>query len=72
MPQLYRLLDTSNTTAILAGVDRRSAGVRGAFTVAQKVSGVGMTSSPGFNPAARIERCSAAVQECVATAWDAP
>jgi hypothetical protein len=43
-----------------------------AFTVAQKVSAVVMTSSPGLSPAATMLRCSAAVQELTATACADP
>ena len=43
-----------------------------ALTVAQKVSGVVITSSPGCEPAASMLRCRAAVQELTATAWCAP
>ena len=39
-----------------------------ALTVAQKVKGVVITSSPGCNPAASMARCRAAVQELTATA----
>ena len=38
------------------------------FTVAQKVSGVVITSSPGPIPSATNERCRAAVQEFTASA----
>ena len=43
-----------------------------ALTVAQNVSGVVMTSSPGRSPAASRLRCRAAVQELSATAWSTP
>ena len=42
------------------------------FAVAQKVSGVVMTSSPGPTPAASSDRCRAAVHEFTATAYGAP
>ena len=43
-----------------------------ALTVAQKVIGVVMTSSPGPTPEASSDRCNAAVQEFSAIAWRAP
>src|ERR671912_2395397 len=42
------------------------------FAVAQNVSGVVTTSSPGPTPAASSERCSAAVHEFTAIACSAP
>src|SRR5688572_15046461 len=42
------------------------------FAVAQKVSGVVMTSAPSPTPDASNDRWSAAVQEFTATAWRAP
>jgi hypothetical protein len=42
------------------------------LAVAQKVSGVVTTSSPGPIPAASIDRCSAAVQEFTAMACGTP
>ena len=46
----------------------RRAGMDDRIAVAQNVSGVVTTSSPGPTPAASSERCSAAVQEFTATA----
>ena len=42
---------------------------RMALTVAQKVSGVVMTSEPGSSPAATMLTCIAAVQEFTPATW---